>query len=142
MVGGGSEIEVNQKIANHGHGQPSYSHGHGLLGIANGLAGDGMWYFFNDRLPKPMRFFAFPLTLAVLGSGRFLSAISILLAREWIGDTIEETHLDKYFLMLAILNIGILAVYIFLSYFCVWNVTQVPNESQTPMDEVDARVDN
>ncbi|XVF47183.1 hypothetical protein PTKIN_Ptkin03bG0088600 [Pterospermum kingtungense] len=58
------------------------------FGLAKGLAGEGMWDFFVDRVPKSMRFFVFPSTYIVLGIGRFLSAISILLAGDWIGNTI------------------------------------------------------
>ncbi|XVF47177.1 hypothetical protein PTKIN_Ptkin03bG0088200 [Pterospermum kingtungense] len=114
----------------------------GFLGIASGLAGEGMSDFFLDRLPKSMRFFVLPLTYGVRGSGRFLSAISILLARDWIGDTIDETHLDKYFLMLAIVNISVLVVYMLLSYVCDCNIKDEPNNESDmpPMEEVDGRV--
>ncbi|XWS71293.1 hypothetical protein CRYUN_Cryun03dG0126200 [Craigia yunnanensis] len=96
----------------------------GLLGIANGLAGEGMWNFFRDRVPRSMWFFVFPLTQGVLGIGRFLSAFSIWLVQDWIGDSVNESHLDKYFRMLAILNISVVVVYIFLSYRCDWNLRE------------------
>ncbi|XVE84394.1 hypothetical protein DITRI_Ditri17bG0009000 [Diplodiscus trichospermus] len=109
----------------------------GLLGIANGLAAKGMWHFFSDRVPQSMRFFAYPLTLAVLCFGRFLSATSVLLARHWIRDTVNKSHLDKYFRMLTILNSAVLVVYIILSCLCDWNIAEAHIESETPKEEVD-----
>ncbi|XVE59834.1 hypothetical protein DITRI_Ditri05aG0078600 [Diplodiscus trichospermus] len=114
----------------------------GLLGIANGLIEEGMPYFFDDRLPQSMKFFRVPLTLCVLGIGRFVSAISILLAQGWIGNTIGEMHLDKYFLMLTILNITVLLVYIILSYMFDWNITDAHSETGTHLGEVDRRAGN
>lgn len=116
---------------------------YGLLGIANGLIEKGMSDFLGDRLPQSMWFFVFPLTQGVFGIGTFVSAISILLARDWFDDTdnVKKIQLDKYFEMLAILNITILVVYIFLSYFFDWNITDSDDVEITQNDVHDIPIE-
>ncbi|XVF47178.1 hypothetical protein PTKIN_Ptkin03bG0088300 [Pterospermum kingtungense] len=113
----------------------------GLLGIDQGLAEEGVYAFFLDRVSQSIKFFAFPLTQGVLGIGRFLSAISVLVTGDWIRDTIHNSHIDKYFRMLSISNIAVLVVYVFISCKFDWNITdpQAPNESDMPIEEGEAR---
>ncbi|MFQ6631668.1 hypothetical protein Gotur_008799 [Gossypium turneri] len=100
-----------------------------LLGIANGLLVKGLTDFFYDRVPKSKKYFVvlFDQSLTVIGD--FLSGLAVLLAPDWFGDTIDECQLDKYLLMLAILNVAVLPLYIFLSLRFDWNIP----------DEVDGR---
>ncbi|XP_039012785.1 protein NRT1/ PTR FAMILY 5.7-like [Hibiscus syriacus] len=95
-----------------------------LIGIANGLVCRGLDDFFFDRVPESKRYFAIPFNLSVMGIGSFLSAIATLLARDWIGNTIDESRLDKYFQMLAILNVAVVPVYIFFSFMFDWNIPE------------------
>ncbi|XVE59838.1 hypothetical protein DITRI_Ditri05aG0079000 [Diplodiscus trichospermus] len=106
---------------------------YGLLGIANGLVDEGMSNFFYDCLPQSMKFFVVPLMCGVMGVGSFISGISVFLGHGWIDDTVKETLLHKYFRMLTILNISVIAVYTIMSYMFDWSIT----ETGTPMEEVD-----
>ncbi|KAH1092100.1 hypothetical protein J1N35_019357 [Gossypium stocksii] len=94
----------------------------GLLGIANGLVVEGLRDFFNDRVPKSKQYFEmlFNQSLKVIAS--FLSGLAVLLAPDWFDHTMNKCQLDKYLLMLAILNVVVLPLYIFLSLKFDWNV--------------------
>ncbi|KAK6247594.1 hypothetical protein QUC31_019159 [Theobroma cacao] len=93
-----------------------------LLGIVEGVIGKGLKYLFYDRVPVSMWVLEYPFNGGVLCFGRFISVLSLLFARPWIGDTINESQADKYLLMLAVLNIFIMFVDIFLTYRYDWNV--------------------
>ncbi|KAK5803692.1 hypothetical protein PVK06_031341 [Gossypium arboreum] len=101
----------------------------GLLGIANGLVLKGLTDFFDDRVPQSKQYFEMLFNLSLMVIGAFLNGLAVLLAPDWFGDTIDKCQLDKYLLMLAILNVAVLALYIFLSLRFDWNVP----------DEVDGR---
>ncbi|MBA0858549.1 hypothetical protein Goshw_027893 [Gossypium schwendimanii] len=101
----------------------------GLLGIANGLVVQGLTDFFYDRVPKSKKYFVVLFNQSLTVIGDFLSGLAVLLAPDWFGDTIDECQLDKYLLMLAILNVAVLPLYIFLSLRFDWNIP----------DEVDGR---
>ncbi|XP_017982555.1 PREDICTED: protein NRT1/ PTR FAMILY 5.10 isoform X1 [Theobroma cacao] len=107
-----------------------------LLGIVEGVIGKGLKYLFYDRVPVSMWVLEYPFNGGVLGFGRFVSVILLLLSRPWIGDTINESYMDKYLLMLAILNIFTLFLYIFLTYKHDWNVIVPQNESHVAMEEL------
>ncbi|TYH02363.1 hypothetical protein ES288_A09G134900v1 [Gossypium darwinii] len=101
----------------------------GLLGIANGLVLKGLTDFFDDRVPQSKQYFEMLFNLSLMVIGAFLNGLAVLLAPDWFGDTIDKCQLDKYLLMLAILNVAVLPLYIFLSLRFNWNVP----------DEVDGR---
>ncbi|KAG8483593.1 hypothetical protein CXB51_022443 [Gossypium anomalum] len=108
----------------------------GLLGIANGLVLEGLTDFFYDRVPESKQYFEvlFNHSLTVIGS--FLSGLAVLLA-PWFGDTIDECQLDKYLLMLAILNVAVLPLYIFLSLRFDWNMPDEVDGRDIEIEEVD-----
>ncbi|KAK6235422.1 hypothetical protein SCA6_010759 [Theobroma cacao] len=93
-----------------------------LLGVVKGILGKGLKHLFYDKVPVWMWFLEYPFNEGVLGFRRFISVFSLLFARPWIDDTINESLADKYLLMLAVLNIFIMFVYIFLTYRYDWNV--------------------
>ncbi|KAA3455400.1 protein NRT1/PTR FAMILY 5.7-like [Gossypium australe] len=109
----------------------------GLLGIANGLVLEGLTDFFCDRVPKSKQYFEvlFNQSLVVIGS--FLSGFVVLLAPDWFGDTIDKCQLDKYLLMLAILNVAVLPLYIFLSSRFDWNIPDEVDGRDIEIEEVD-----
>ncbi|OMO65591.1 Proton-dependent oligopeptide transporter family [Corchorus olitorius] len=95
-----------------------------LLGIVNGLVGEVQRHFFYERVPLRFMVFESPFNQALMCIGRFLAALSVLVARNWIHDSIEESRVDKYLLMLAILIFFILIIYIFLSCILDWNIKE------------------
>ncbi|KAK8279674.1 hypothetical protein V6Z12_D09G127200, partial [Gossypium hirsutum] len=109
----------------------------GLLGIANGLVSKGLTDFFYDRVPESKRYFVvlFNQSLTVIGS--FLSGLAVLLGPDWLGDTIDKRQLDKYLLMLAILNVAVLPLYIFLSLMFDWNIPDEVDGRDIEIEEVD-----
>ena len=79
-----------------------------LLGLMEGLAGDGLEEFVIARIPDSMRRYGPVFTELVLGFGYFYSIPLLLLFRSF-GDT---NHLEIYFLFLAILSSLFLVIYV------------------------------
>ncbi|KAK6247596.1 hypothetical protein QUC31_019161 [Theobroma cacao] len=107
-----------------------------LLGVVKGILGKGLRHLFYDRVPVSMWVLEYLFNGGMLGFGRFVSVLSLLFARPWIGDTINESQADKYLLMLAVLNIFIMFVYIFLTYRYDWNVIVPKSGSHVSMEMV------
>ncbi|TYH02362.1 hypothetical protein ES288_A09G134800v1 [Gossypium darwinii] len=109
----------------------------GLLGIANGLVVEGLTDFFYDRVPKFKQYFVVLFNQSLTVIRCFLSGLAVLLAPDWFGDTIDECQLDKYLLMLAILNVAVLPLYIFLSLRFDWNIPDEVDGRDIEIEEVD-----
>ncbi|XP_039022969.1 protein NRT1/ PTR FAMILY 5.7-like [Hibiscus syriacus] len=116
-----------------------------LKGIANGLVLRGLDDFFLDFVPESKLYFAVPFSLRVMGIGSFSSAVATFLARDWIGDTIDESRFDKYLQMLAISNISVVPVNIFFSFMFDWNIPEKieieddDDDRDVEIEEVDGR---
>ncbi|KAJ7961275.1 protein NRT1/ PTR FAMILY 5.7-like [Quillaja saponaria] len=82
-----------------------------LLGLMEGLAGGGLVTFYYNRLPKHMKNFSKPFSELVLSIGKFSNIILLLIFRSWFKQYINTSHLDRYFLMLAILSSVSLCIY-------------------------------
>ncbi|XVF79535.1 hypothetical protein PTKIN_Ptkin14bG0230800 [Pterospermum kingtungense] len=93
-----------------------------FLGLTKGLVGEGLRHFFYDHVEVSMKQLESSFNLSVRGVGRFLSVVFILVFRQWIGDTINTSHLDEYMRMLALLNLWTLMVYIFLLNTYEWKI--------------------
>ncbi|GLT95655.1 hypothetical protein SLE2022_133230 [Rubroshorea leprosula] len=52
--------------------------------------------------------------------GRLLAVACILVFRNWIGDTIDESHLDKYYQALTFISLWACVIFRYLSYTCYW----------------------
>ncbi|KAI4353261.1 hypothetical protein L6164_002224 [Bauhinia variegata] len=87
-----------------------------LLGLTEGLVERGLQIFYSNYLPETMVGLVFPVAKFVSGAGKLLTVPCILILRSWIKESINDSHLDRYFLMLAVLNI--VALGWFLS--CAW----------------------
>ncbi|THG12234.1 hypothetical protein TEA_004398 [Camellia sinensis var. sinensis] len=74
------------------------------LGLMEGLAEDGMEMFSCFHVSKRMEGYGKVFTDFVIGMGNFVSAITIYASRRWFKDTLNNSRLDKYYRMLAILS--------------------------------------
>ncbi|KAL4614086.1 hypothetical protein ACB092_07G029800 [Castanea dentata] len=83
-----------------------------LLGLMEGLATDGLEEFFYKHVATSMRSYGLPFNDCVLGIGNFISLPFVLGLRSWFKDTINTSHVDKYYLTLAILSSVFLVFYV------------------------------
>ncbi|KAI4353264.1 hypothetical protein L6164_002227 [Bauhinia variegata] len=73
-----------------------------LLGLMEGFSGGGLDAFFYARVPKSMKSFAEPFSELVLCVGKFSNILFLLIFSPWFGYHSFDSHMDRYFLMLAI----------------------------------------
>ena len=87
-----------------------------LLGLMDGLASEGLEEFFYDHVATSVRSYGPPFSGCVLGFGNFIGMPFVLLCRSWFKDSINTSHLDRYYLLLAILSFVCLVMYAYASY--------------------------
>ena len=87
-----------------------------LLGLMEGLATDGLQEFFYNHVAISMRSYGPSFSDCVLGLGNFISMPFVLLCRSWFKDSIDTSHLDNYYLTLAILSSVFFVFYVNASY--------------------------
>ncbi|XP_030926117.1 protein NRT1/ PTR FAMILY 5.4-like [Quercus lobata] len=101
-----------------------------LLGLMEGLATEGLQEFFYNHVAISMRSYGPSFSECVLGFGNFISMPFVLLCRSWFKDSINTSHLDKYYLTLAILSFVCLVMYAYASYslkpFHMGNASEEP----------------
>ena len=78
-----------------------------------GLASDGLQEFFYKHVAISMRSYGPSFNECVLGIGNFISLPFVLTVRSGFKDTINTSHLDKYYLILAILSFVFLVFYVY-----------------------------
>ncbi|KAK9290702.1 hypothetical protein L1049_008876 [Liquidambar formosana] len=103
-----------------------------LWGLMEGLARKGLDDFTNVQVAKSMASYGSSFNDCVLGIGKFLTVLFVFF-RSWFGDTISKSHLDKYYRMLALLGLGNLCYYCFVSFFFY-----AREEAQGEEEELDA----
>ena len=81
-----------------------------------GLARDGLQEFFHKHVAISMMSYGPSFNECVLGIGNFISLPFVLACRSWFKDTINTSHLDRYYLTLAILSFVCLVMYVYASY--------------------------
>ncbi|XP_075642320.1 protein NRT1/ PTR FAMILY 5.4-like isoform X1 [Castanea sativa] len=86
-----------------------------LLGLAEGLVEEGLQEFFIKHVTESMWNSGQLLTGCILSFGNFFSIACVQLVRSWFKDTINDSHLDRYFLTLAILSSVFLCFYVYAS---------------------------
>nr|POF08554.1 isoform 2 of protein nrt1/ ptr family 5.4 [Quercus suber] len=84
-----------------------------LLGLMDALAVEGLQEFVDNHVTKSMKSYGELFSDCVLGFGKFFSIGCILLIRPWFKDDINNSHLDRYFLALAILGLVFFCIYVF-----------------------------
>ncbi|KAK4268558.1 hypothetical protein QN277_025200 [Acacia crassicarpa] len=83
-----------------------------LLGLMKGFAEDGLRTFVQDRVPESMRKFVDPSIEMLLGIEKLFSIPCAFIFHWWIKDSINNSHLDRYFLMLALLSLVFFGIYV------------------------------
>ncbi|KAL7265484.1 hypothetical protein ACSBR1_003289 [Camellia fascicularis] len=96
-----------------------------LLGFMEGLCEDGLVDFYHQQVPESMKAYGPPFNQWVLGMGNFVSILWILTFNLWFGDNINDSRLDNYYAILAIVGIANLFVYRFVSNMPIYNIDQV-----------------
>ncbi|KAL7248501.1 hypothetical protein ACSBR2_003269 [Camellia fascicularis] len=96
-----------------------------LLGFMEGLCEDGLVDFYHQQVPESMKAYGPPFNQWVLGMGNFVSILWILTFNLWFGDNINDSRLDNYYAILAIVGIANLFVYHFVSNMPIYNIDQV-----------------
>ncbi|GKV28992.1 hypothetical protein SLEP1_g37976 [Rubroshorea leprosula] len=92
-----------------------------LLETMNKMVGKMLGKFFCDYVAdESMHHLEFTFNSFVEGMGRLLGVACILVFRNWIGDTINESHLDKYYRALTFISLCACVIFIILSYTCYW----------------------
>ena len=86
-----------------------------LLGLTEGLVEEGLWEFFIKHVTKSMWNSGLLLTGCILSFGNFFSIPCVQLGGSWFKGTINDSHLDRYFLTLAILSSVFLCFYAYAS---------------------------
>ena len=85
-----------------------------LLGAMEGLGDKGLHSFFKNHVEESMEQQVSFCGDIVIGFGNFFSIPFVLLNSSWFKDTINTSHLDKYFLTL-----GIMASVFFCIFVCI-----------------------
>ncbi|KAK7305799.1 hypothetical protein VNO77_43711 [Canavalia gladiata] len=94
-----------------------------ILGIGNSFSLVGLQEYFYDQVPDSMRSLGMALYLSVIGVGNFLASFLIIIvdhvtgktSKSWIGKDINSSRLDRFYLMLAVINALDLCVFQFLA---------------------------
>ena len=86
-----------------------------LLGLTEGLVEEGLQEFFIKHVTKSMWNSGPLLTGCILSFGNFFSIPCVQLVRSWFKGDINDSHLDRYFLTLAILSCVFLCFYVYAS---------------------------
>ncbi|XP_059669502.1 protein NRT1/ PTR FAMILY 5.6-like [Cornus florida] len=100
-----------------------------LLGLMEGLAEEGLRNFFNHHVDESMRSYGPAFGDCILGIGKFLCIPFVLAFRGWFKDTLNKSHLDEYYRMLAMLSLVNLCFY--------WYVSNKYGYKEAPVEEVD-----
>ncbi|KAI4353265.1 hypothetical protein L6164_002228 [Bauhinia variegata] len=105
-----------------------------LMGLMEGLAQKGLEEFYSNYVPESMEGFVQPFAELVSGTGKLLTLPCIWIFTPWFKDSINNSHLDRYFLMLAGLNFLALCWFVYYS----WNYAYhepYPNDEELGNDD-------
>ncbi|CAL5335086.1 unnamed protein product [Camellia sinensis] len=106
-----------------------------LLGFMEGLCEDGLVDFYCQQVPESMKAYGPPFNRWVLGMGNFVSILWVLTFKPWFGDNINDSQLDNYYAILAIVSIANLFVYGLVSNMPIYNIDQVA-EKDVQLQEI------
>ncbi|RDY10203.1 Protein NRT1/ PTR FAMILY 5.7, partial [Mucuna pruriens] len=97
-----------------------------LLGMTQGFVEGGLTSLFHGHVANSMWFFEGSFSELAIGSGKLL--IIPIVFSNWIEDTVNASHLDRFYLMLGILNA------VFLLGFLYYSIRYAYKE-EYPQDE-------
>ncbi|XP_022850449.1 protein NRT1/ PTR FAMILY 5.7-like [Olea europaea var. sylvestris] len=88
-----------------------------FLGIMKGLSESGLRSFFCSQVSESLKNYGPPFGECVIGIGKFLSILCILIFSSWFGEDIDSSRLDKYYAMLTLLSFVNLLIYWLVAYW-------------------------
>ncbi|KAA8525621.1 hypothetical protein F0562_007497 [Nyssa sinensis] len=109
-----------------------------LLGLMKGLVEEGMVDFFYSQVTESMRSYGTEIVEFILGIGNFLSICWLLTFKSWFGETLNESHLDNYYGIIAVLCVGNIILYCIVSH----NYEVVRKECDSHATKVDRAIDS
>lgn len=94
-----------------------------IIGIGDGFSLVGLQEYFYDQVPDSMRSLGIAFYLSVIGAGNFLSSLMITLVdnitekhgKSWFGSDLNSSRVDKFYWLLAIMNMLNLWIYVILA---------------------------
>ncbi|CAA3018384.1 NRT1 PTR FAMILY -like [Olea europaea subsp. europaea] len=90
-----------------------------FLGIMKGLSEGGLRSFFRSQVSESLENYGPPFGECVIGIGKFLSLLCILIFGSWFGQDIDSSRLDNYYAMLTLLSFVNLQIYWLVAYWYV-----------------------
>ncbi|XP_068478803.1 protein NRT1/ PTR FAMILY 5.5-like [Phaseolus vulgaris] len=106
-----------------------------LLGMTDALVEGGLKKLFHAHVAKSMWSFVDSYIELVNGIGKLLLIPLVLaLGGSWLKESINTSHLDRFYLMLAILNAALLLVYAYYSFRYTYKETS-PEDAAQPDQE-------
>nr|GLL20983.1 protein NRT1/ PTR FAMILY 5.1 [Ipomoea trifida] len=110
-----------------------------LLGVADVFNAIGLLEFFYDQSPEDLQSLGTTFFTSGIGIGNFLNSFLVTIvdkitgrgkAKSWIGDNINDSHLDYYYGFLLVISILNLGAFIWASskYIYKKEVTEVKDE--------------
>ncbi|RDX83153.1 Protein NRT1/ PTR FAMILY 5.6, partial [Mucuna pruriens] len=94
-----------------------------IIGFGDGFTLVGLQEYFYDQVPDSMRSLGIAFYLSVIGAASFLSSMLITMVdhmtkkngKSWFGKDLNSSRLDKFFWLLAAINIVNLFLFVFLA---------------------------
>ncbi|CAI9787143.1 unnamed protein product [Fraxinus pennsylvanica] len=88
-----------------------------FLGIMKGLSEGGLQSFFRSQVSESLRNYEPLFGECVIGIGKFLSILFILIFSSWFGKDIDSSRLDNYYAMLTLLSFVNFLIYWLVAYW-------------------------
>uniref|UniRef100_A0A0A9GW16 Peptide transporter n=1 Tax=Arundo donax TaxID=35708 RepID=A0A0A9GW16_ARUDO len=97
-----------------------------LLGVGDVFNSVGILEFFYDQAPDGMRSLGTTFFTSGLGVGNFLNSLLVTLvdratrgrgrgSKSWIGDNLNDSHLDYYYVFLLLLSVANMALFVWVA---------------------------
>ncbi|XVF76708.1 hypothetical protein PTKIN_Ptkin13bG0288100 [Pterospermum kingtungense] len=94
-----------------------------IIGTGDGFSLVGLQEYFYDQVPDSMRSLGIAFYLSVIGAANFLSSLLITFVdhitektgKSWFGKDLNSSRLDKFYWLLAIINMANLCVFVFVA---------------------------
>ncbi|TVU18841.1 hypothetical protein EJB05_34956, partial [Eragrostis curvula] len=95
-----------------------------LLGVGDVFNSVGILEFFYDQAPDGMRSLGTTFFTSGLGAGNFLNSLLVTLVdratrrrggKSWIGDNLNDSHLDYYYAFLLLLALANMALFVWVA---------------------------
>ncbi|CAK9140241.1 unnamed protein product [Ilex paraguariensis] len=113
-----------------------------LLGFMQGLTEDGVVDFYYYKVAASLKSYGPSFNEFVIGIGKFISVFYVLTFKTWFGHTINSSHLDNYYGILAILSLGnLVIIYGYVSVYVYRDVEGEDKSLHSTMEEVVTQAD-